>query len=269
MSSDISLSESSTTKLTIKVYSEKPGSDVRYDDNDDYLSKYMIEVKQSGSSSDSSSSTNASDYDNIYLDKLTVDGQSVGLSTSQIAYTYNVAFNVNSVILKAEPQSNSDIVRVNDSKVYNNDDYKTKVNLNTGVNEVKIEVKDDDNDNDHRVYTLKITKAEPPVIKADKWVSLNGKWVYNDSTGVPLKNILFNDRVNNKTYYLQADGTMAMGWINTNAHWYYFGADGAMMTGWIIDNKDNKYYYLQADGTMATNTMIGKYKVGPSGAWIQ
>ena len=267
-SSDISLSESGTTTITIKVYSEKPDSDVRYDDSSDVLSKYIIKVKQSGSSSDSSSSTNASDYDDIYLDKLTVDGQSVGLSTSQIAYTYNVASNVNSVTILAEPQSNSDIVRINDSKVYNSDDYKAKVNLNTGVNEVKIEVEDEDNNN-NRVYTLKITKAEPIVVKADQWISLNGKWVYNDSTGVPLKNTLFNDKVNNKTYYLQADGTMAMGWINTNAHWYYFGADGAMMTGWIIDNKDNKYYYLQADGTMAVNTMIGKYKVGASGAWIQ
>lgn len=267
-SSDISLSESETTTITIKVYSEKPDSDVRYDNDDHVLSEYKIKVKQSGTSSDSSSSTNASDYDDIYLDKLTVDGQGVGLSTSSISYTYNVANNVNWVTVLAEPQHSGDIVRVNDSKVYSSDDYKTKVNLNTGVNEVKIEVEDEDN-NDNRVYTLKITKAEPIVIQADKWVTLNGKWVYNDSTGTPLKNTLFNDKVNNKTYYLQADGTMAMGWINTNGHWYYFGGDGAMMTGWIIDNKDNKYYYLQADGTMAVNTMIGKYKVGASGAWIQ
>lgn len=62
---------------------------------------------------------------------------------------------------------------------------------------------------------------------------------------------------------------MAIGWINYNGRWYYFGVDGAMVTGWIIDNNDNKYYYLQADGTMAVNTTIGKYKVGPTGAWIQ
>lgn len=266
VSSDISLSSSSTNTITVKIYSEKPGSDVRYDDDSDVLSEYVIKVKCTSDSA--SGSTDASDYDNIYLDKLSVDGQSIGLSTSQIQYSYNVATNVNSVTLKAEPESTGDIVRVNDNKIYEGDDYKTKVDLKVGVNEFKIRVEDEDN-NDYRVYTLKINRAEPPVIKADQWVSVNGKWVYNDSTGVPLKNVLFNDRVYNKTYYLQADGTMAIGWINTNAHWYYFGADGAMVTGWIIDNKDNKYYYLQADGTMAVNTTIGKYKVGPTGAWIQ
>lgn len=266
VSSDISLSSSSTNTITVKIYSKKPDSDIRYDDNSDVLSKYVIKVKCTSDSS--SGSSDASDYDNIYLDKLSVDGQSIGLSTSQIEYSYNVATNVNSVTLRAEPESTGDIVRVNDNKIYKGDDYKTKVDLKVGVNEFKIRVEDEDN-NDYRVYTLKINRAEPPAIKADQWVSVNGKWVYNDSTGTPLKNTLFNDRVYNKTYYLQADGTMAIGWINTNAHWYYFGADGAMVTGWIIDNKDGKYYYLQADGTMAVNTTIGKYKVGPSGAWVQ
>jgi len=267
VSSDISLSSSSTNTITVKIYSEKPGSDVRYDDNSDVLSKYVIKVKCTSDSS--SGSSDASDYDNIYLDKLTIDGQSIGLSTSQIEYSYNVATNVNSVTLQAEPESTGDIVKVNDNKIYKGDDYKTKVDLKVGLNEFKIRVEDEDND-DYRIYTLKINRAEPPAVKADQWVTVNGKWLYNDSTGVPLKNTLFNDRVNNKTYYLQADGTIATGWINTNAHWYYFGADGVMMTGWIIDNKDGKYYYLQTDGTMAVNTTIdNKYKVGSTGAWIQ
>lgn len=264
VSSDISLSGSSTTTITVKIYSKKPDSDIRYDDNSDVLSKYIIKVKCTGDSS--SDSSNSSDYDNIYLNKLSIDGQSIGLSTSKVAYDYSVASNVNSVTLKAEPESTSDIVRVNDSKIYESDDYKTKINLKTGVNEVKIEVKDDDND-DHRVYTLKINRADPPVVKADQWITLNGKWVYNDSTGVPIKNTLFRDKVNNKTYYLQADGAMAIGWISYGGHWYYFGVDGAMMTGWVIDQ--GKYYYLQADGTMAANTKIGQYKVGGDGAWIQ
>lgn len=264
--SDISLSSSSKNTITVKIYSKKPDSDVRYDDDSDVLSKYVIKVKCTSDSN--SDSTDSSDYDNIYLDKLSVDGQSISLSNSQVQYSYNVATNVNSVTLRAEPESNGDIVRVNDNKIYEGDDYKTKVDLKVGVNEFKIRVEDEDND-DHRVYTLKINRAEPPAVKADQWVSVNGKWLYNDSTGVPLKNTLFHDRVYNKTYYLQADGSMAIGWINTNAHWYYFGADGAMLTGWIIDNKDGKYYYLQADGTMAVNTTIDKYKVGPTGAWIQ
>lgn len=263
VSSDISLSSSSTNTITVKIYSKRPDSDVRYDDNSDVLSKYVIKVKCTSDSD--SGSTSASDYDNIYLDKLKVDGQSIGLSTSQIEYSYSVATNVNSVTLQAEPEHNGDIVKVNDNKVYEGDDYKTKVNLKVGVNEFKIRVEDDDND-DYRIYTLKITRAEPPVIVADKWVPVNGRWTYNDSSGVPLKSTLFNDRTSNKTYYLQADGFMATGWVNYNG-WRYFGLDGAMMTGWIIDG--GKYYYLQADGVMAKDTKIGQYRVGSDGAWIQ
>ena len=56
----------------------------------------------------SSSSDNADDYDDIYLDKLTVDTgievKDISLSDSKVNYTYNVANNINEVIIKAEPK---------------------------------------------------------------------------------------------------------------------------------------------------------------------
>ena len=70
VSNDIDLSSGSNT-ITVRVYSSKPDSDVRYDD--DYENQYILKVKYTGSdssdsSSDSSSSDNADSYDDIYLD---------------------------------------------------------------------------------------------------------------------------------------------------------------------------------------------------------
>nr|WP_312291543.1 hypothetical protein [Clostridium chromiireducens] len=95
---------------------------------------------------------------------------------------------------------------------------------------------------------------------------VNGRWQYNDATGNPVKNNWFYDRNYNQNYFLQADGSMATGWLSNNGKWYYLGADGGMKTGWIIDG--GKYYYLYADGSMAFNTTINGYKLGSSGAWI-
>ena len=104
-------------------------------------------------------------------------------------------------------------------------------------------------------------------MKASQWVQVNGVWQYNDAIGNPIKNSWFADRNYGKTYYLQANGNMATGWLSNNGKWYYLGMDGAMRTGWILDG--SKYYYLNSDGSMASNTTISGYKLGADGAWIR
>jgi glucan-binding YG repeat protein len=279
ISSDISLS-SGTTTLVVRVYYNKPDSDVRYDDDSDVSSEYKIKVKYTGSDLDTEAVA-ASDYDDIYLDRLSVDGESISLSESKINYSYNVASNVDKVTIKAAPKDEDyDTVTIDGSTVDHSDYYKKTVSLDTGDNKIKIEVEDDNSN--YREYTLNIIKgttsststnttneASPSTTttKYNQWVQVNGKWQYNDALGNPIRNMLFNDRNYGKTYYLQADGNMATGWINTGGKWYYFGTDGAMLTGWIIDG--GKYYYLYSDGSMASNTTIGLYKLGTSGAWVK
>jgi glucan-binding YG repeat protein len=265
-SSDISISPSSTTTLVIRVYSTEPDSNVRYDNKTNVLSEYKIKVKCTSSDS-SNSNSDSSQYDNIYLEKLSVNGQSISLSESKILYSYNVDTNISQVSIKAEPQSSDDIVRIDGSKVYEDDDYKKTVSLSSGENQIKIEVENEDND-ENRIYTLSIIKeAAKAAVRDTEWVQANGRWVYIDETGVPKKNVFFNDKVNGKTYYLQYNGYMATGWCKVVNNWYYFGVNGAMQTGWILDG--GKYYYLYNDGTMAANTQIGPYIVDGSGAWIR
>lgn len=71
-----------------------------------------------------------------------------------------------------------------------------------------------------------------------------------------------------KWYYLNTDGAMVTGWLNSGS-WYYLNSDGAMHTGWLIDN--NSKYYLNESGEMVTGTQTidGKeYKFASSGALI-
>ncbi|WP_238898824.1 cadherin-like beta sandwich domain-containing protein [Clostridium sp. YIM B02500] len=302
ISSDISLDGDSTTTLTVRVYDEEPDDDVRYED-DDYSSEYTIKVKCTADSSDSDdedSSDSSDDYDDIYLDRLSVDGQSISLSKSKVEYTYNVSSDTDEVTIKATPEDEDYDVTIDGDSVDDDDKYKSDVDLDKGENKIKIELEDGD---DERVYTLIInrggtssttgsttnTASGSPSSATDvsatvknKWVQVGGNWQYKDAAGNTVKNTWVQN------YFVQADGNMATGWLNYSGKWYYLGSDGArktgwqqaggkwyyldsegaMQTGWVRDLGSGKYYYLNSDGSMAYNTMIGKYKLGSDGAWI-
>ncbi len=288
VSDDIDVSSGSTT-LTVRVYNNKPDSDVKYGDDDDKANDYIIKVKYTGNdSSDSDDSDDSNSYDDIYLDRLSINGNSISLSKSKTAYSYNVANDVDEVTIKAVPDDKDYTVEINGDEVDEDDDnFKKDVSLDKGTN--KIEVKIENDDNEERVYTLNITRGgtsstgtssgttttdsspstadNVSTLKPNQWIQVNGKWQYNDSTGTPVKNSWFYDRNYAKNYFLQADGSMATGWLSYGGKWYYLGSDGGMQTGWIMDG--GKYYYLSADGTMASNTSIGQYKLGLDGAWVR
>ena len=285
ISSDISLS-SGTNTLTVRVYSEAPGSSMRYDD-DSYVSQYIIKVKYTGSDSSTSSTSTtltAADYGNIYLDRLSVDGNSISLSDSKINYTYNVTSDVTEVAIKAMPaDTDYDTITIDGTTVDDSDNYKKTVSLNTGDNKFQIETNNSDDDTD-RVYTLTITRGTTSstttgtstttatttpstatnvvttTVKANQWIQANGAWQYNDAAGNPIKNSWFSDRNYGKDYYLQTDGSMATGWLSNNGSWYYLGTDGAKKTGWQSAN--GAWYYLDSQGIMQTGWMkdiTGKY----------
>lgn len=250
-SSSISLS-SDTTTLTVRVYSSEPSSSVDYGDS--YESQYKIKVKYTGSDS-STSSDSSNDYDDIYLDKLSIAGESISLSKTKTDYTYSVASDVDEVTVKAVPTDTDDTVTIDGKEVNEDDDkYKDDVSINKGENEIRVKVENDDNE--ERVYTLKVTRGSTAAAttattattaattatattaatdagaivttaKPNQWVQINGGWQYNDSTGNPIKNI------------------------------------------WFFDRNLGKWYYLGADGMMASNTTIGGWKVGYDGAWIK
>ena len=125
-------------------------------------------------------------------------------------------------------------------------------------------------------------------VKANQWVTVNGKWQYNDASGNPIKNTWFYDRGYGQTYYLDAQGNMVTGWLYKDSQWYYLDNSGAKRTGWQLvsgewyyldsagvmktgwlKDLDGKWYYLKESGKMARNETINGYKLGSNGAWIK
>lgn len=276
-SSTIELSSGSTTTLTIRTYADDPGT-VKYSD-DSFTSEYIIKVKCTASSSETEEENG-----DVYLKSLTLSDGTLNFSKSTSTYNVNVSESVSEVKITAKPDCDSDEydeyeVTINGTTVDEDDKFRKTVSLNKGKNEIKITVEDDNEEK--RTYTVNITRGQTTTnndnnsnnngsttAKVSHWVLTNGKWQYNDATGNTIKNSWFYDRNYGKNYYLQADGSMATGWLNDNGKWYYLGSDGAMKTGWQLVNGTWYYLYPQT-GTMAYNTKIDGYKLGSNGAWIR
>lgn len=293
---DIQLTDKSVvTDFIIKVYeNDLDGEVVRNNEDDDRkyhkLNTYEIKVRHVDEAD-----SDKTDFDDIYLERLSIAGSTINLSNSITKYTYNVDSNVNQVTIKATPENDNYDVTINGEDADYDDNYKRTVNLEKGENVIKVEI---EHNNKDRVYTLVINRGNVTStstnnnstntgtggkdVKTNQWVQTNGIWQYNDAVGKAVKNSWIQN------YYLNSDGNMVTGWLNLNGSWYYFGTDGAkkvgwqqlsgkwyyldsegrMQTGWVKD-RNGKYYYLNSDGSMAYNTKIGVYRLGTDGAWIK
>lgn len=259
-----------TTTIIVRVYSTNPGS-VKYGDNS-YISQYRLKVKYTGADADNTK--------NVYLDSITLSSGDITFSKKTYSYDVNVEEEINKIEIGARPDCDKDKydnykVKINGTKVDDDDSYKEKVSLSEGKNEIEIKVEDDD-DNE-RTYTLNITRGEATTttttnssdnnsskdessdnianIKTMQWIKVNDKWQFNDSKGNTVKNSWIQN------YYVQADGNMATGWLAINGAWYYFGTDGAKRIGWQLVN--GAWYYFDADGKMQT----GWFKDLKYGKW--
>ena len=298
VSSTISLSSGSNT-IKVLVYSEDPGSSVKYKDDDDKIAEYTLKVKCTASSSDDDDDDETGD---VYLKSLSLSDGDIDFSKKTSTYDVNVAESVSDIKITAKPDCDSDDyddyeVRIDGTEVDESDKFKKEVSLSKGKNTIKITVEDDDDE--IRTYTLNINRGGTTTntdtntntntnttVKINQWVTVNGRMQYNDSLGNPLKNQwIYSD---GKYYYLGADGYKITGWTLNSGRWYYLDANGVMQTGWqyiggtwyMLDASgamltgwykdfNGKWYYLQASGAMAKNTTIAGYKLGSDGAWIR
>lgn len=264
-------------------------------DEDDNENIYALNIYRGGKDSSSNSSDISGDA--IYLDDLSLNDGDIELNFSKKVSTYDIKVNssVDQVKIKAEPEDEDYVVRVNNKMV--NSDYERTVPLEDNkINEVKVKVANDD---EEKIYTLNITRGIVSTTDTDtttsdqnnKWVKdINGKWKYYDENGNLLKSQwhydltvgnwyyleddgymktgwLFNS---NKWYLLDGNGAMKVGWVNDHGTWYYLNSDGSMKTGWLEEN--SKKYYLNSNGTMQTGTKMinGKsYSFDESGALIK
>lgn len=285
------------------------------EDSDDEDSKiYTLNIYRGGSAVTNVIGEIDDDQDDIFLDDIVLEDGDVPLNFKPkvTSYAVDVKEDWEDIIIKAEPKNAGDVSRINGDRLDEDGKYRKKVALKKGKNIIEIKVsnedeydsEDDEDEYEERVYTLTIYRGTSEGsavsknnsnsgiankdVKINQWINSNGKWQYNDATGTPLKNTWFFDKSSGKNYYLQADGSMATGWISNNGSWYYLDESGAMQTGWkqvgyswyYLDaqgkmktgwfkDSDGKYYYLYPSGAMAYNTTIGGFKLSSNGAWTK
>ena len=122
-------------------------------------------------------------------------------------------------------------------------------------------------------------------------VTIDGKIYEFNKDGVLEKELIPGWLLEGGTYYwINEDGSKAVGWKQIGAYWYWFAEDGKMLTGWQQigtyryyfheagrmltgwqEIEGNTYYFLEA-GRMATGTIIIEgemYEFAQNGALIK
>lgn len=278
-------------KRTVYLTNGQNEITIRVRDDDNRLRTYTLYVYRGGSAS-SSSNASAGEVDNyqddIYLDDLILDnnqGQvNINFRPKVTTYNVNVNSNCDSVILKATPEEEDNIVRINGEKV--NSKNSRRVELKEGKNIINVKVDNsndyetDDDDYENRIYTINVYRgtsvgnannvennsSSSSVANTNQWVLVDGRWQFNDYSGKPLKSQWFYDNGYQKWFYLDSEGFMKTGWFQLGPSWYYFNANGTMAIGWIQDG--GAYYHLGSNGVMDHDTTIDRYVLGSNGAWI-
>lgn len=222
------------------------------DEDDDKTRTYTLKIYRG---------THSKESDDTYLDSLKVEGTDIDLSKDKSSYDVNVKESIDEVTIKAVPNDKDNIVKIDGSTVYDDDDYEKKVDLKKGKNTFEIKIKDDDND-EVKTYTLNVFRENNTstnantntssniTTKTNQWVTVNGQMQYNDGNGNPLKNTWFWDSNVGKYYYLDYNGYKKTGWFYNNSRWYYLDGSGAMLKGWQYIN--GAWYYLDDSGAMKT-----------------
>lgn len=108
--------------------------------------------------------------------------------------------------------------------------------------------------------------------KKSGWVLVNRKWYYMDPVKDGIMVAAKWKWLNNKYYYLYADGAMATRWLYVGGNYYYMSTDGTMRTGWQYISGNWYYFYPKNDshgwGVMAKNTTINGWKIGADGVML-
>lgn len=104
-----------------------------------------------------------------------------------------------------------------------------------------------------------------PAYAQTGWVSRDGKWYYYSQNGIMAHNQWL--KIKGNLYWISEDGSMAQEmWKKSEKQWFYLTSGGTAANGW--EEIDGKWYYFDKDTCiMATDMMVGRWYVGPDGAW--
>jgi hypothetical protein len=219
ISSDISLSSGITT-LTVRVYSEEPDDDIRYDEDDDVISEYTIEVEYTGSDSTSTSNTTTTN-------STAKVSQWVQLANGQWQYndaTGNPVKNSwfydknagKSYYLNSDGIRQTGWILLNGKYYYLNSDGSLAVNTTIGGYKV----------------------------------GADGAWIKDNAVNTvnSVNNTSGEWKSNSKGWWYAEGSSYATGWKKIGSDWYYFYSDGYMAHDTKIGS-----YYVNSNGAWSTD----------------
>lgn len=146
-------------------------------------------------------------------------------------------------------------------------------------------------DEENEAYTKAVTKessesleAFTEGLEAEDWEEILGTEVDPENPWAAFEEFITSiefernpgtgdwEKDENGIYYVQEDGTRAIGWYElTEDVWYYFDKEGYRQTGWLKDN--GSWYYLSENGVMSSDVwsyIDGEcYRFAKSGAMIK
>ena len=279
--SSITLS-SGTTTIVVRVYDEKPDSNIKYSKDNHVISEYTIKVKKSSSSSDDDNNDDELDSlkletssgetiklydDDNYDSDNKVDSSDVESDTDYYAKTSSNTVNVNtdgvsSKYVRVFKAHGDDI---GDSVEGNRESH--DISLSSGTNTIVVRVYNDEPDDDIEYeddddksndYTIYVEYTGSGSSNSNSLTSSN-----KSDDGVTVANST-PDTATVVSYRKK------IGWVEDRGRWEYYDDLGKQLINqWIFDRNYNKWYYLGSDGFMTANTTINGYKVGYDGAWIK
>ena len=196
--------------------------------------------------------------DAVYLNNINIDGNTIGFNKEVNNYNIELDKGTDIVELETVPEDPDYSVSVNGRELDDTDSIKLKFK---GVNKYTLNIEVKDNYTQRiKDYTLDVYLGIPvspdvpnaikSVLKPNQWVIVNGRWRYNDSLGISLKNAWYYDENYSKYFHFNGMGNMQIGWIEDGDAWYYLNSKGEMQTGWL--ENENNWYYLNDNGSMQT-----------------
>lgn len=252
----ISVEKGSSSNVKIKIY----------DDDDDNSLVNTITIKVTRAEDGSSDSDDEDNYDAIYLDKLEIKSSEEDIDFDfdrhKEKFSVNVSDKVDKVTVTAEPMNDDDKVKINGTRVNeDDDDYQKDINLSTGNNTIKITVENDDDEK--RQYTINIKKegnTDISNVSSTNTKSTNtstaktvdGKIM---ATGIDIADSSFySNGTNNSTYvgYVNKTVDAKNKWVKTGTNWQYFDNSGNPLRNKWFKDSDGKWYYFQTNAYMTT-----------------
>lgn len=143
---------------------------------------YTLKIDRGGKQS--------SDSDSVFLDNISLDYGDIDFSKNTTSYDVNVDENVEELRVQANPENNNYIVRIDGTKVDEDDKFRKNVKLSEGENSISIDVEDDEDDDNTKTYTLNVYRGKNP----SKTDSENSNTKFdNDQDSIYLDDIVLDD----------------------------------------------------------------------------